>query len=207
MYVYVIWVCPKMRIYLTFYRHFGRDHYAIFVAIKCAHFGETRFPAMKVTSFVAPLVPQWSIPKRSHIDGKLNWGCPCWRAESIRPSSNSSKEQGLVAKVLVFKRMLIGVPMSCWTQFVWFFVHFNPCVGVPTTPVFFWWIHFLPIKSTCYCWLHPCQLDRLLGLDNCFVGKIHSFSIYCNSTHLADQIPVLIGLCGRIPILLDISQV
>jgi hypothetical protein len=33
--------------------------------------------------------------------------------------------------------MLIGVPSSCWTQFVCFFVHFNPCVGVPTTPGFF----------------------------------------------------------------------
>lgn len=198
-----------MRIYPTFLSPLWQGPLCHFCGDKVCPFWRNPVSCREGHQFCGSLGTTLIHPQ-TKPDGKLNWGCPCWRAESIRPSSNSnsSKEQWLVAKVLVFKRMLIGVPSSCWTQFVCFFVHFNPCVGVPTTPgFFFWWIHFLPIKSTCYCWLHPCQLDRLLGLDNCFVGKIHLFSIYCNSTHLADQIPVLIGLCGRIPILLDISQV
>ena len=108
----------------------------------------------------------------------------------------------LVAKVLVFKRiqMMFLCPLDCCAYVMLnpipsVFVHFNPCVGVPISPgLFSGWIHFLLIKSTCYCRLHPCQLDRHLGLDPRFVNKIHLFSIYCISTqHFADQIPVLIG--------------
>jgi hypothetical protein len=117
----VIWVCPKMRIYPTFLSPLWQGPLCHFCGDKVCPFWRNPVSCREGHQFCGSLGTTLIHPQ-TKPDGKLNWGCPCWRAESIRPSSNSnsSKEQWLVAKVLVFKRMLIGVPSSCWTQFVCF---------------------------------------------------------------------------------------